>query len=148
MIINTANQNTTGQIIRSLLKKEHTISIFSKEAAYAIEAKAIKIELDSGKITLAIHYTGSSLSPYLQNDTICFDIEASHPTPGIEEEIYNIEQVPAHVIKIDTCTYHLECQLPGSIFSSDNRRALRVPFILGMHARVHLEVFALSLIHI
>ena len=142
MIIDTAKQNTTGQIIRSLLKKEHTISIFSKEAAYAIEAKAIKIELDSGKITLAIHYTGSSLSPYLQNDTICFDIEASHPTPGIEEEIYNIEQVPAHVIKIDTCTYHLECQLPGSIFSSDNRRALRVPFILGMYARVHLEVFA------
>lgn len=142
MIIDTANQNTTGQIIRSLLKKEHAISIFSKEAAYAIEAKAIKIELESGKITLAIHYSGSSLSPYLKNDTICFDIEASRPTSGIEEEIYNIEQVPAHVIKIDTCTYHLECQLPNSIFASDNRGALRVPFILGMNARVHIEVFA------
>ncbi len=142
MIIDTANQNTTGQIIRSLLKKEHAISIFSKEAAYAIEAKAIKMELDTGKITLAIHYTGNSLSPYFKNETICFDIEASHPSPGIEEEIYNIEQVPAHVIKIDACTYHLECQLPNSIFASDNRGALRVPFILGMHARVHLEVFA------
>lgn len=142
MIIDAANQNTTGQIIRSLLKKEHAISIFSKEAAYAIEAKAIKIELESGKITLAIHYSGSSLSPYLKNDTICFDIEASRPTSDIEEEIYNIEQVPAHVIKIDTCTYHLECQLPNSIFASDNRGALRVPFILGMNARVHIEVFA------
>ncbi|BBI49995.1 hypothetical protein HORIV_24160 [Vreelandella olivaria] len=31
---------------------------------------------------------------------------------------------------------------PHSIFSSDNRGALRVPFVLGMQARVYLEVFA------
>lgn len=45
------------------------------------------------------------------------------------------------MIKIDTHTYHLECQLPNSIFASDNRGALRVPFILGMHARAHLNIF-------
>lgn len=49
--------------------------------------------------------------------------------------------MPANVTKIDTFTYHLECQLPNSLFASDNRGALRVPFILGMQARVYLTVF-------
>mgnify|MGYP003637925130 FL=1 len=142
MTINkTANQNATSQIIKSLLHKDHTISIFSKEAAYAIEATAIATDLENGKLTLAIHYTGASLSPYLNQNTICFDIETFRQTTGEEEQIYNIEHVPANVTKIDTFTYHLECQLPNSLFASDNRGALRVPFILGMQARVYLTVF-------
>tara|TARA_R110001599_G_scaffold987_1_gene4838 strand:- start:1371 stop:3110 length:1740 start_codon:yes stop_codon:yes gene_type:complete len=141
MSIHTATPNATSQILKSLLHKDHTISIFSKEAAYAIEATAIKTDLEGGKITLEITYSGNSLSPYLKNDTICFDIETLRHGTGEEEQIYNIEHVPAHVTKIDTCTYHLECQLPNSIFASDNRGALRVPFILGMQARAHLNVF-------
>lgn len=141
MLIDTAIQNTTSQIMKSLFDKEHTITIFSKEAAQSIEAIAIKVESDNRKITLEIKYAGLSLSPYLNNDTISFDIEASRHGHDAEE-IYNIEHVPAHIIQIDPHTYHLKCQLPHSIFSSDNRGALRVPFVLGMQARVYLEVFA------
>ena len=141
MLTDTTIQINTNQIIKSLFNKDNSITIFSKEAAHAIAATVIKLEPDNRKIILEIHYTGASLSPYLNNDTISFDIETSRHQHG-SEEIYNIEHVPATIIKIDTNTYHLECQLPISIFSSDNRGALRVPFVLGMHARVHLEVFA------
>ncbi|MEA2118237.1 HD domain-containing phosphohydrolase [Halovibrio sp. HP20-50] len=141
MLIDTADQNAASQIIKSLFNKNHTITLFSKEAAHAIKATAVKVEPDNKKITLEIHYTGASLSSYLNNDTISFDIETSRHAHD-SEEIYNIEHVPANIIQIDTCTYHLECQLPNSIFASDNRGALRVPFFLGMQARVHLEVFA------
>ncbi|WP_386083122.1 hypothetical protein ACFIOZ_07820 [Vreelandella sp. F11] len=141
MLIDTTIHNTTSQIMKSLFDKDHTITIFSKEAAQSIAATAIKVEPDNRKITLEIKYAGLSLSPYLNNDTISFDIEASRH--GYDaEEIYNIEHVPAHIIQIDPDTYHLTCQLPHSIFSSDNRGALRVPFVLGMQARVYLEVFA------
>lgn len=141
MIIDATAQNTASLLIKSLFNKDHAITIFSKEAAHSLEATVFKIEPDNRKVTLEINYSGLSLSPYLNNDTISFDIEASRH--GHEsEEIYNIEHVPAHIIKIDTHTYHLECQLPNSIFSLDNRGALRVPFILGMHARAHIEVFA------
>jgi len=67
MSIHTAIPNATSQILKSLLHKDHSISIFSKEAAYAIEATAIKTDLDGGKITLEITYSGNSLSPYLKN---------------------------------------------------------------------------------
>jgi len=140
MLIDTAVKHSTSHIIKSLFNKAHTITIFSKEAAHSIEATAVKVEPESRKITLEIHYTGLSLSPYLNNDTISFDIETSRHAHD-SEEIYNIEHVPAHIIKIDNYTYHLECQLPISIFSSDNRGSLRVPFVLGMSARAHIEVF-------
>lgn len=141
MIIDATAQNTTSLVIRSLFNKGNTITIFSKEAAHSLEASVIKIEPDNRKVTLEINYSGLSLSPYLNNDTVSFDIEASRHGHD-SEEIYNIEHVPAHIIKIDNHTYHLECILPNSIFSSDNRGALRVPFILGMSARSHIEVFS------
>ncbi|HDZ46168.1 hypothetical protein LCGC14_0055500 [marine sediment metagenome] len=141
MIKDATAQNTTSVIMRSLFNKDNTITIFSKEAAHSLEATVIKIEPDNRKVTLEINYSGLSLSPYLNNDTVSFDIEASRHGHD-SEEIYNIEHVPAHIIKIDNYTYHLDCILPHSIFSSDNRGALRVPFILGMSARSHIEVFS------
>lgn len=37
--------------------------------------------------------------------------------------------------------YRLECQLPESIFINENRSAVRIPFILGMQARVRVEIY-------
>jgi len=73
MLIDTTIQNTTSQIMKSLFDKDHTITIFSKEAAQSIAATAIKVEPDNRKITLEIKYAGLSLSPYLNNDTISFE---------------------------------------------------------------------------
>lgn len=134
-------ENPSASVIRSLLQHTHELSVYNQDMPYALTAEVLELDLGSGRLVLEVEYAGSDIERYLSNGSLSFDLEALKSPQSIERETYSLSNVVAKLLKTDSTRYRLECQLPESIFVQENRGAVRIPFILGMHVRVSLEVY-------
>lgn len=139
--------NPAANVIQSFLKHQHTLNIYAKDMPYTLEAEVVELNVKNGKLLLKVECHGKEIEAYLREGGINFDIEALNPGDASDKdaplgrEIYSISNVAAKVSKVDSITYRLECQLPESVFLVENRGFVRIPFILGMRARVNINVF-------
>ncbi|MCE9684259.1 PilZ domain-containing protein [Halomonas alkalisoli] len=134
-------ENPSANVIRSLLQHTHALSVYAKDMPFALKAAVIELDLSTGRLVLEVEYAGSDIERYLANGGLSFDLEALKGPQSIERETYSLSNVAAKVVKTDNTLYRLECQLPESVFVHENRGAVRIPFILGMQARISLEVY-------
>lgn len=130
-----------AKVIGSLLQSEHDISVFSKDMPYPLTVDAVELNGEAGHLILHAAHTGQDIEGYFRNGVLSLDIEALKGQEGIEREIYSLSNIPVRLSKSDHLTYRLECELPQSVFIKENRGAIRIPFILGMQARVSVEVY-------
>ncbi len=128
-------------VIRSLLQHPHMLSVYAKEMPYALEAEVTELNQDTNRFVLEVEYPGTDIEKYLADGGLNFDIEALKGVEVIERETYSLHHIPARLMKSDSMLYRMECLLPESVFVMEKRGALRIPFILGMQARVQLEVY-------
>src|SRR5690554_6008843 len=136
----THSENPSAQVIHSLLRHRHELSVYSKHARYALPAEVTELDLTSGNLVLEAEYASADIGCYINDGYLSFDIEALK-VPENEREIFTLSNVPVKVLKTDSTTYRLECQLPDSVFVKESRGGVRIPFILGMQARVSVEVY-------
>ncbi|WP_340147933.1 PilZ domain-containing protein [Vreelandella arcis] len=108
---------------------------------YALKAEVIELNLDIGRMVLEVEYAGSDIERYVAAGSLSFDLEALKGPHGNERDTYSLSNVTAKLLKKDSTLYSLECQLPETVFVKENRGAVRIPFILGMHTRVGIEVY-------
>ncbi|WP_108447044.1 PilZ domain-containing protein [Halomonas denitrificans] len=141
MVLPTLYANPSAAVIRSLLQHTHDVSIYAKDMAYPLRAEVHDLDLSSGRLVLEVAYVGPDIERYLVNGGISFDLEAMKGAMAIERESYSLSNVAAKLLKTDSTLYHLECQLPDSVFVAEQRGAIRIPFVLGMQTRVSLEVY-------
>ena len=141
MVAPTLYENPSANVIRALLQHTHELSIYTKDMAYPLKAEVAELDLQSGRLVLEVEYAGSEIERYLTRGGVSFDLEALKGPQAIERETYSLSNVEAKLLKTDSTQYRLECQLPESVFVHENRGAVRIPFILGMQARVGLEVY-------
>ncbi|MFC7367958.1 HD domain-containing phosphohydrolase [Vreelandella zhaodongensis] len=139
------HQNPSANIIRSLLKHTNELSVYSKDMPYALTAEVIELDLSNGHMVLGIEYAGLDIERYFSHGSVSFDLEALKGAHTMERETYSLSNVAAKLQKSDSTHYRLRCQLPESVFVQENRGAVRIPFILGMLARVSLEVYSNNL---
>src|SRR5690554_5848480 len=132
--------NPSAAVIRSLLQHDHEISLYAKSKAYPLKAVVHELDLSSGRLILEVEYAGQDIEQYLTDGSVSFDLEALKGSQAMERETYSLSNVEAKLLKTDSTLYHLECQLPESVFVAEQRGAIRIPFVLGMQARVSLEV--------
>ena len=139
--------NPSAQVIQSFLRNQYEICVYAKDMPYALQAEILDLDIETGLLTLKVECYGKSIDDYLNNGLINFDIESLQPPDGtvknsaLARDIHSISNVAAKVLKVDSGTYRLECQLPNSVFLMEQRGAVRIPFILGMRARASVEVF-------
>ncbi|MCE8003209.1 MULTISPECIES: PilZ domain-containing protein [Billgrantia] len=133
--------NPAAQVIRSLLQHKHEFSLYSKAMPYALAVEVTELDLDSGHLVLEAEYSDGNLEHYFTKGSLSFDLEALKGPQTSERETYSLTNVAAKLLKTDSTSYRLECQLPESVFVHENRGAVRIPFILGMQTRVSLEVY-------
>ncbi|MCP1318648.1 PilZ domain-containing protein [Halomonas sp. 707B3] len=133
--------NPSAAVIRALLQHKHVVSLYAKDMAYPLKAVVHELDLDTGRLVLEVEYADSDIERYLTNGGVSFDLEALKGSQAMERETYSLSNVAAKLLKTDSTLYHLECQLPESVFVSEQRGAVRIPFVLGMHVRVSLEIY-------
>ncbi|CAM4209288.1 PilZ domain-containing protein [Vreelandella rituensis] len=141
MAIPALYENPSATVIRSLLQHAHELSVYAKDMPYALKAEIVELSLSTGRMVLDVEYAGSDIERYLVSGGVSFDLEALQGLHTIERQTYSLSNVAAKLLKMDSTLYRLECQLPESVLVQENRGALRIPFILGMQARVSLEVY-------
>lgn len=141
MAVPALYENPSANVIRSLLQHAHELSVYAKDMPYPLKAEVAELDLSTGRLVLEVEYAGSDIERYLGRGGLSFDLEALKGPQAIERETYSLSNVAAKLIKTDSTRYRLECQLPESVFIPENRGAVRIPFILGMQARVSLEVY-------
>lgn len=146
MISNSHYEFPSAKVVRSLLQHAHELSIYGSNMPTPIMAEVVELDLSTGHLVLDAEYRGDDIDRYLTKGSISIDIEAVKGQHAFEREAYGLNNVKAKIVKTDRASYRFECQLPESIFVNDNRGAMRIPFILGMHARANLEVYAHELI--
>jgi len=137
----TLYENPSASVIRSLLQHTHELSIYSKDMPYSLKAEVIELDLGSGRMVLEVEYAGSDIERYVATGSLSFDLEALKGPHGNERDTYSLTNVAAVLLKTDSTLYRLDCQLPETVFVKENRGAVRIPFILGMQARVGIEVY-------
>ncbi|NYT74110.1 PilZ domain-containing protein [Halomonas sp. QX-2] len=137
----TLYENPSASVIRSLLQHTHELSIYSKDMPYALKAEVIELHQGNGCMVLEVEYAGSDIERYVPTGSLSFDLEALKGPHGNERDTYSLSNVAAKLLKTDSALYRLECQLPATMFVKENRGAVRIPFIMGMHARVGIEVY-------
>lgn len=137
----TLYENPSASVIRSLLQHTHELSIFSKDMPYALKAEVIELDLSSGRMVLEVEYAGSYIERYVATGSLSFDLEVLKGPHSNERDTYSLSNVAAMLLKTDSTLYRLECQLPETVFVKESRGAVRIPFILGMQARVGIEVY-------
>ncbi|MCL6413919.1 metal-dependent phosphohydrolase, partial [Pantoea agglomerans] len=130
-----------AKVISTLLKHTYVMSIYAKDMLYALKADVAELNLDKSRIVLDVEYSGSDIDRYLADGGLNFDLEALKGTDNIERETYSLCNIPTQLFKTDSMFYRLECCLPESVFVTENRGAIRIPFILGMQARARIEVY-------
>nr|WP_318382110.1 PilZ domain-containing protein [uncultured Enterobacter sp.] len=132
-----------ARVIKALLQHSHshTLTIHQKSMPYALEAEVKELSFDLNRIVLEVEYSGTDFENYVSGGGVNFDLEALKETDVTERETYSINKLLTKLHKTDSFLYRLECQLPDSIFINDSRGAVRIPFILGMQARVRIEVY-------
>ncbi|MCE8014325.1 PilZ domain-containing protein [Billgrantia desiderata] len=141
MALPDRDENPSAAVIRSLLQHAHELSIYAKDMPYPLKAEVIDIDLRTGRLVLEAEYAGQDIDRYLTSGGVSFDIEVIKGPQDLERDTYSLSNVAAKLIKTDSTQYRLECQLPESVFVHESRGAVRIPFILGMQARVSLEVY-------
>ncbi|MGM0544606.1 MAG: PilZ domain-containing protein [Pseudomonadota bacterium] len=141
MAAQTQYENPSASVIRSLLQHTHELSIYSNDMPYALRAEVRELNLGSGHMVLEVDYAGSDIEHYVATGNLSFDLEALKGPHGNERDTYSLSNVAAKLLKTDSNVYRLECQLPDTMFVKENRGAVRIPFILGMHTRVGIEVY-------
>ncbi|GHE21097.1 PilZ domain-containing protein [Halomonas urumqiensis] len=134
-------ENPSAGVIRSLLQHAHELSVYAKDMPFALKAEVVELDLSTGYLVLEVEYAGPDIERYLASGGLSFDLEALKGPQSIERETYTLSNIPAKLLKTDSTLYRLECQLPESVFVQETRGAVRIPFILGMQARVGLEVY-------
>lgn len=133
--------NPSATVIRSLLQHSHELSVYAKDMAYPLKATVAELDPRSGLLVLEVEYAGPDIERYLTGSGLNFDMEVLKGPQAMERETYSLSNIVTRLIKTDSTLYRLECHLPESVFVAENRGAIRVPFILGMHARVSIEVY-------
>ncbi|MEP5174303.1 HD domain-containing phosphohydrolase, partial [Marinobacter alexandrii] len=128
-------------MIQRLVSHEHDITLFSKRFAHSLKAEVTGLDTKTGLLLLEVGSAGQDLKHYLRNGHFSFDIEARITPEGHEKEVHSFDRIPAEVHKKDADTYLIRCQLPESVFVTESRGALRIPFILGMNARVSISAY-------
>lgn len=131
----------SAQVIHALLQHKYSLSVYAKEMPYALQAEVIELDLLTGRLVLEVEYAGQDIEQYLSNGSLSFDIEALKGADHTERETYSLSNLPTRLLKTDSTTYRLECELPVTVFVQENRGAIRIPFILGMQGRVAIEVY-------
>ncbi len=132
-------ENHSAQMIQAVLGSEHEVTIYSKAVPYSIEAQVVRVDVGTGNLLLQVFTDERDIYSYLTDGMVSFDIEIRKE--GDETEILNFEKVKSQVMRKDRNLYELDCQLPHSVFIYESRGGVRVPFILGMQARVNIEVY-------
>lgn len=130
-----------ANVIRSLLQHPYMLSVYAKDMPYALEADIAELNHETNRITLDVEYAGTDINVYLADGGLSFDLEALKGVDVIERETYSLSNIPVQVMKKDNMHYRLECQLPESVFVTENRDEIRIPFILGMQAHAGIEVY-------
>ncbi|MGP3594148.1 PilZ domain-containing protein [Vagococcus sp. WN89Y] len=108
---------------------------------YALDAEVAELNTDKNRMVLELKYSGVDIERYFNDGGINLDLEALKGVEVIERETYSLSHISATFTKTDAALYRLECQLPDSVFVMENRGAIRIPYILGMQARVRVEVY-------
>lgn len=139
-------ENPSATIIRSLIQHSYVLSVYCKNMSYALSAEVVELNTTNGHMVLEVEYAGEDIERYLTHDSLSFDLEAFKGPHSNERETYSLSHVPARLLKTNSMLYHLTCQLPDSVFVTEKRGAVRIPFILGMLARVGIEVYLHELI--
>lgn len=137
----TLYKNPSAAVIRSLLQHDHELSLYAKNMTYPLKAVVHELDHSSGRLVLEVEYAGQDIERYLTDGNVSFDLEALKGSQALERETYSLSNVEAKLLKTDSMLYRLECQLPESVFVAEQRGAIRIPFVLGMQARVSLEVY-------
>lgn len=130
-----------NNVIRSLIQHPHAMSIYAKNMPYPLKADVRELSLNTHSMILEVEYTGSDIEHYLDEGGLNFDLEALKGAENSERETYSLCNIPTKLFKVDSMLYRLECKLPDSVFVTENRGAIRIPFILGMQARVRVEIY-------
>jgi len=147
---NSRATNLSARVIRSLTQYPYKLSVYSDSEDYPLEADILEIDQDSGLLILKVQLNDIDIERYSNEGKFSFDIEATKPMTSQSREVYSVYSAPTKILKTDTFCYRLECQLPVALSSSGSEseagRSIRVPFVLGMHASVRLEVYRHSLI--
>lgn len=141
MLTQNHSENHPAQVLRSLLSKEHAITIFSKKTTKPLSAEVVNLDLNTGQFDLSVNYHKSDIDNYIYQEHLSFDIEIESNSQDDDTEIYNFEKVKAKVLKKDTGLYEIKCQLGDELFIQESRGAVRIPFILGMNAYANVEVY-------
>ncbi|MFP3344178.1 PilZ domain-containing protein [Halomonas sp. SIMBA_159] len=141
MMSNNNYELPSAKVVRSLLQHAHELSIYADNMPTPLIAEASELDLSTGRLVLDAEYAGVNIDAYLTRGNISIDIETVKGHHAFEREAYGLDNITAKILKTDCTNYQFECQLPESIFVIDDRGAMRIPFILGMHARVSLEVY-------
>ncbi|MGS2745227.1 PilZ domain-containing protein [Halomonas sp. LS-001] len=141
MVAPASYENPSATIIRSLIQHSYVLSVYCKDMSYALKAEVAELNTISGHMVLKVEYAGENIERYITHDSLGFDLEALKGPHGSERETYSLSNVPVKLLKTDSTLYRLECQLPDSVFVQEKRGAVRIPFILGMLARVGIEVY-------
>ncbi|WP_304167627.1 PilZ domain-containing protein [Lonsdalea britannica] len=135
------NVNPSAKVISSLVQHKHSLSIYAKEMVFSVTAKIIDLRPANGRMVLEMEYPIINFEKYLMTDAITIDLEALKGPHSVERETYSLSNIRAKMIKTHKMQYHLECQLPESVFINESRGAIRIHFILGMSGRASIEVY-------
>ena len=119
------HENPSATVIRSLLQHNYEISLYAKSMAYPLKAVVHELDLSSGHLVLEVEYAGQNIEKYLTDSGISFDLEAMKGSQIMERDTYSLSNVEAKLLKTDSTLYRLECQLPESVFVTEQRGAIR-----------------------
>lgn len=133
------NENYAALMIQGILKKEHEVFVFSKPIPYSLPAQIEKLDVYTGRLSLQVIPEGEDIYEYISEGMVSFDLEVREGNS--ETERLSFEKVKAQVIKKDNNLFEIVCQLPDSVAIQESRGGVRIPFILGMKARVNIEVY-------
>lgn len=142
---NSATNHLAG-VLRSLVSKEHTVTIFSKRTTRPLQADITNLDLATGTFDLTVNYEKPDIEAYFHQGNLSFDIEIPAASEEELSEIYNFEKIKAKPLKKEPGVYEIKCQLASELFIKETRGAVRIPFILGMGAQANLEIYTNELI--
>ncbi|AVI61203.1 HD domain-containing phosphohydrolase [Halomonas sp. GFAJ-1] len=146
------SKNPSAKVLQNLIKHEYELCIYAKNLPCTLAAEVVGLSLDGGQLLLKVETQGDKIEDYLDEECINFDIEALHlyeasdKNRTLRRDAYSISNVPAVATKLNAGIYQLKCTLPASVFLVEHRGTARIPFILGMSARVSIEIYTNGLV--
>ncbi|WP_419308184.1 HD domain-containing phosphohydrolase [Chromohalobacter israelensis] len=146
MLTKGSSGNHLAGVLRSLVSKEHTVTIFSKKTTRPLQADITNLDLETGAFDLIVNYEKSDIDSYFYQGNLSFDIEVPPASDEETSEIYNFEKIKAKPLKKESGVYEIKCQITDELFAREARGAVRIPFILGMRAQANLEVYTNELL--